>query len=160
MQIKVFDNFLDKEYYNKLYSVVSNDNFPWYYTPCKTRPGDGNHQFIHTVFQDYVPQNIDLHNLLIDFYNQLNASAIIRNKLNCTIKENKKKVFGFHTDNEVNSITAIYYFNTTNGNTVFESGEEYESIANRLITFPSHLRHSGTNHTDEYRRLVMNINFH
>ena len=158
--IKVYDDFLDQKYFDELYGVVSADNFSWYYTPCRTRVGDGDYQFIHTIFDDYKVQSDELHNLLVDFYRQLNVTALIRNKLNCTIKENTRRTAGFHTDNELDALTAIFYLNTNNGKTIFESGEGYESKANRLITFPSKLRHSGMVCTDVNRRMVMNVNFY
>ena len=66
--IKVYDDFLDQKYFDELYGVVSADNFSWYYTPCRTRVGDGDYQFIHTIFDDYKVQSDELHNLLVDFY--------------------------------------------------------------------------------------------
>ena len=56
-------------------------------------------------------------------------------------------------------MTGIFYLNSNNGSTVFKSGEEVQSQANRLVLFDSQLEHSGTSCTDERRRVVLNINY-
>ena len=58
------------------------------------------------------------------------------------------------------SKTAIFYINSNNGFTLFESdNQKVESIENRLVIFDSFERHSGTNCTDEKYRAVINFNF-
>jgi hypothetical protein len=65
-----------------------------------------------------------------------------------------------HTDMAVpGSLTAIYYVNDNNGSTKFEDGDSIDSVANRLVIFPSNLRHSGTRCTDQQRRIVINFNY-
>ena len=59
-----------------------------------------------------------------------------------------------------NCMTSILYINTNNGYTKFEdSGEIIKSVENRMITFDSSRRHSGSSCTDEYNRFVLNINW-
>jgi len=55
--------------------------------------------------------------------------------------------------------TAILYMNTNNGYTKFEDGTKVESVANRMITFPANMKHSGTSCTDEKTRVVINFNY-
>ena len=55
--------------------------------------------------------------------------------------------------------TAIFYINTNNGYTEFENGEKIESVANRLIMFPSNIKHRGVTQTDEQTRIMINFNF-
>ena len=40
-----------------------------------------------------------------------------------------------------------------------EDGTKVESIGNRLVTFDSHIKHSGTSCTDQKYRLVLNMNY-
>ena len=50
--------------------------------------------------------------------------------------------------------------NTNNGYTIFEeSGQKIESVENRLVTFPSHLKHAAIESTD-LPRIVMNFNYY
>ena len=46
-----------------------------------------------------------------------------------------------------------------NGKTIFASGEEISSVENKMIVFPSNLKHAGTTHTDTKYRLVLNLNY-
>jgi predicted nuclease of restriction endonuclease-like RecB superfamily len=57
------------------------------------------------------------------------------------------------------SITGIYYCNTNNGYTAFEDGDQIESVQNRLVLFPSNMKHSGSTCTDVNSRVAININF-
>ena len=56
------------------------------------------------------------------------------------------------------STTSIFYMNTNNGYTKFEDGTKIESVANRLVSFPSNMKHKGTSCTDEKTRVVINFN--
>ena len=56
--------------------------------------------------------------------------------------------------------TSIFYVNTNNGYTKFEDGTKVESVANRMITFPSNMKHTGTSCTDEKKRIVINFNYY
>ena len=81
-------------------------------------------------------------------------------KLNCNYPTDKTMEHGFHIDTEENSKTSIFYMNTNNGYTKFEdNGEIVKSVQNRMITFDSSIIHSGSSCTDEYNRLVLNINW-
>ena len=49
--------------------------------------------------------------------------------------------------------------NTNNGYTRFEDGTKVESVANRMVTFPNQMMHTGTTTTDSEYRLVINLNY-
>ena len=55
--------------------------------------------------------------------------------------------------------TSILYLNTNNGYTRFEDGTKVESVANRMVTFPNQMMHTGTTTTDSEYRLVLNLNY-
>ena len=57
------------------------------------------------------------------------------------------------------STTSIFYVNTNNGYTKFEDGTKIESVANRLVSFSSNMKHKGTSCTDEKIRVVINFNY-
>ncbi len=59
----------------------------------------------------------------------------------------------------VDQKTGILYMNTNNGKTIFEDGEEIESVENRLIIFPASKFHAGTTHTDTRYRCLINLNW-
>ena len=65
----------------------------------------------------------------------------------------------FHRDVD-NCITAIYYVNTNNGYTEFESnGMKVNSVENRLVIFDSNEKHRAVTATDTSRRSVINFNY-
>jgi hypothetical protein len=49
--------------------------------------------------------------------------------------------------------------NTCNGYTLFEDGTKVESVANRIVTFPNSMKHTGTTTTDSEYRMVINFNY-
>ena len=160
----VHEDFLDKkdfEYVKK--NIIDNMFFPWYYQQHKVTVGDNKVQFTH-VFYEKHSKNSDHYKFLEPILNKLNPSAIRRIKANMTHRSNDIKTFDFHTDfqgNFENQKTGIFYMNTNNGKTVFETGEEVDSIENRLLVFPAHLKHTGTTHTDDTQmRCVINFNWY
>ena len=59
-----------------------------------------------------------------------------------------------------NCITSILHINTNNGYTKFENGEVVKSVRNRLVTFPAHLKHTGSTCTDKQYRCIINVNYY
>ena len=55
--------------------------------------------------------------------------------------------------------TAIYYCNTNNGFTEFETGEKFNSEFNRLVIFDGRIKHMGYTCTDQQTRVVLNVNY-
>ena len=55
--------------------------------------------------------------------------------------------------------TSIYYVNSNDGYTEFKDGTIIESVENRLVIFPSDMRHTGTTCTNAKNRIVVNINY-
>jgi hypothetical protein len=94
------------------------------------------------------------------FIDALNMKHIVKAKANSTIRTNSIIRYGFHTDvNLPDCKTSIFYMNTNDGFTEFENGDRIESIANRMITFDSSLKHTGTSCTNKKRRIVLNFNY-
>lgn len=87
--------------------------------------------------------------------------VLLRVSLNLTFATPEPNVSQFHTDNHIqNSFTNIFYLNSNNGGTKFkESGDVVQSQRNRLVMFPSFLKHAAVNTTDTKLRWVLNINY-
>ena len=78
------------------------------------------------------------------------------------MKDTRIRVTGMHNDFDdplEYQKTGIFYMNTNNGKTIFEDGEEIDSIENRMVVFPASKRHAGTTHTDTIYRCVINFNW-
>ena len=179
--MKIEDNFLDQEKFDKLQTLMWADNFAWFYVDgidysirdsngvlSYPRGGDKNKfQFYHMFFHSGAQSSPFLESLnpLLKKINPMSVWRIKANLLTITpeIVENS-----FHTDigNFENSpeklkqwTTAIFYINTNNGYTKFEDGTKVESVANRMVTFPSNIKHLGTSCTDQKTRVVINFNY-
>ena len=158
--MKVIDNYLNNFYLDFLLERILDRNFAWYYQKSKVVDNDNEEQFTHLFYKNNSiqteQQNFDLLKPILD---KLNVNKLLRVKLNLQIKEEKIRPTLFHTDNTIdNATTAIFYLNTNNGKTLFRDSE-VESVANRIVIFPSHLEHAGTTHTDTKYRIVLNINY-
>ena len=99
-------------------------------------------------------------NILQPILDKLEVKRLLKAKVNLTLRENVVRPFNFHVDvNNIKGNTAIFYMNTNNGKTLFENNKEVNSIANRIVVFGNSLKHTGTTHTDNKYRIVLNINY-
>jgi hypothetical protein len=160
--MKIIDNFLSKEIFFTIQNMFCSDTFPWYWNSAKSGYENyscdelDNYQFTHKFYDQslkYSTGNIDV------ILQKLNLFKIIRVKANLTPRTTQIIKYGFHIDTDIDCNTAIYYINTNNGFTEFESGEKIESIENRIVIFKSNIKHTGTSCTNQKRRIVLNINY-
>ena len=161
MKYKIIDNFLNKKYFNLLNETFLNNMFPWYYQNHKVNVNDNQFQFTH-LFYDNNKENSSCLHILNELFKKIKLKNLIRAKLNLTTKRKEFKKFDFHVDTDIKCNTAILYLNTNNGKTVFEDKKllPINSVENRIVIFPSHIKHAGTTHTDTDFRLVLNINYY
>lgn len=166
--IEIIDNALDKEAFDLIVSTVKSSFFSWYYKTESTQKGSTmadtadsyyGYQFTHMLYFDQVPMSEHFQNLMIPVLNKLNCFSLVRMSVNFMPPMQENKLQGFHTDSPTICKSAILYLNTNNGKTVFQNGEEIESVANRLVVFDSNLEHSGMTTTDLCGRYVLNVLF-
>ena len=156
--IKIKENFVDPFLFVDIKKQIMGKYFPWFYNDCKIEEGDEHFQFIHFFYKDNLVTS-DYFKVIKPVIDKLNVKSLVRVKGNLTTKDIKIKPFGHHTDAPFKCKTAILYINTNNGITIFETGEEIKSEENKIVMFPSNLKHTGTTHTDEKVRVVLNINY-
>ena len=160
--IKIYDDLLPNPDY-LLINMLS-PQFNWHFggKVSNDRMCDelDDYQFANVMYQDMTPKN-DEFGLVTDILNlaKLKIAALIRVKANLNPRTHKIIKHGFHVDLPYPCTTAIYYVNTCNGFTEFEDGTVVESVANRFVTFPSSLKHTGTTCTDQKARIVINFNY-
>jgi hypothetical protein len=123
-----------------------------------TSPG----HFFHIVYNNNVPCSSIYESHFHPILEALNVHTLIRIKANLNPRLTEPFYSNFHTD--VKSLmeeftTSIFYINTNNGYTEFEDGTIVKSVANRLATFPSNIRHRGVTQTDEQTRILINFNY-
>ena len=66
---------------------------------------------------------------------------------------------GFHVDNDGPHKVALYYINSNNGYTEFESGETIQCVKNRLIIFDGSIEHRSVKQTNTKTRVAINTNY-
>ena len=163
--MKIKDNFLGLEEFNKIQKLIMGMNFTWFYNDRIVFEGDDKFQFIHNFYNNYTPMSpfIDKLNPILEIINPL---SIVRMKANLLTRTSNIVENIFHVD--ISSVseeklkqmtTSIFYVNTNNGYTKFEDGTIVESVANRMITFPTNIKHCGTSCTNERTRIVINFNY-
>ena len=165
--IEVIDNFLTKDEFQKLYDGMVNSRFQWgmgeaVREETSTVPYNYNWQMYHMFYYTPNIMNLDTMPLLQDIFPKLNIGVLIKAKANCNFVTEKIIEHGMHVDvSELANIctTAILYLNTNDGYTIFEDGTKVESVANRLVKFPTGLMHTGTSCTNSPNRLVINFNY-
>lgn len=152
--MKVIDNFLEQDKFDFFKEQILSEYFPWYFNSRKVLKDNhpDNFQFVHTFTNgsSALP-------LLDVFKDKLNITNFIRAKINCTTRTSKIFKFKLHNDLDEDGMVSIFYLNTNNGYTEFETGEKIKSIENRLITFDNKLKHFGTTSTNTQTRIVLNM---
>jgi|TARA_B100001094_G_C17949659_1_gene679872 hypothetical protein len=162
MTVKVEDNFLLPIQFKKLQEWFMNDCL-WMYCDHVVdhdvdHPDD--FQFMHLFWYPNRGVVSDNMNIIAPILDKLDPSVWVRIKANCRLKTDKVRVGGMHTDvGDYGHTTSIFYINSNDGRTTFENGDRYNSIENRMITFPSHLKHAGSTPSNAKARFVINFNY-
>ena len=170
--IKVYDDFLSEKDFEFVKDNMLGHQFPWHIgtvvNPKKTSllcDEIDNIQFCEWIYKDFAPQGPEFDIIKpIIFNKQLEVAAIRRIKANVTLRTPNIVRHGWHTDGaktgEQPFVVAIYYVNSNDGYTEFRDGTKVESIANRLVIFPSTMEHTGSTCTNTKFRCVINFNFY
>ena len=162
------DNFLSQPNFVKLRDYITAPTFPWFFnTKVDSHfedPTPG--QFVHTIQHGGVVCSQAYDTLIPIVEHPLCVFVFYRIKLNLQTRLPEPFTYSFHSDTEDMEdefkpqwTTSILYINTNNGYTEFEDGTKIESIANRLVSFPSSVKHRGISQTDEQTRIVINFNY-
>ena len=167
VKVEVYDNFLSKSEMEAVKERMLSPFFPWYLNEVLHKEDgylqvedEDNIQFCHTFYKNYSPNTQDM-NLVMPLIDKIDPMAILRIKANLMGRTKNIVEHGYHTDypQDTRCLTSVFYVNTNNGYTKFETGEVIESVENRLVVFDSRLAHTGTTCTDEKIRCVINVNF-
>ena len=172
--IKIEDNFLDQKDLDVMLPHSSEgpggvgDGWAWIYNDAIDYEGEeGKFQFVHPFYGNCVPCSPNME-FLDSIIGKINPLAIYRIKANLLTKTPNIVKNEFHIDmggfedclEKLNYwTTSIFYMNTNNGYTEFEDGTKVESVANRIVSFPSKMKHRGTSCTDAKIRMVINFNY-
>ena len=163
--MEVIDDFLDLKDFNRLQNLLMGDEICWLYLDEITSKETDKFQFVHTFYAQGAKTSSFLE-VLKPILNLIHPLSLYRIKANLLTKTSNVIENAFHIDMPPLSekkikqwTTSIFYVNTNNGYTKFEDGTKVESVANRMVTFPSNTPHCGTSCTDKKIRIVINFNY-
>jgi len=172
--IQVIDNYLSVLQHQKLseYLLVEGQ-CEWKYNNRKVAENDDpyNYQFTHLFYtfhslhgaaRHVVSNQIDILKPLV---NKIRCISLHRIKANLEPIKPERSYSQFHYDVCMDGkpcpsmTTGIYYINTNDGYTEFETGDKVKSVANRFVQFPSDIKHRGVSQLDTKVRCVLNLNY-
>lgn len=163
--MKVIDNFLDKNTFSEMQKFVMSSEVAWRFASNSVYHNDGDIQFFHPLY--LAPTKYEQFDKICAplLKNLEGFVTLLRAKMNMSLRKDEVSQKGMHVDIEDARQyydvmkTSIFYFNTTDGPTVFENGEKIDCVENRLITFPMGTLHCGSYATNAERRIVVNLNW-
>ena len=153
--IDIKDNILDEKVIEDLeWCLLSNTGIAWF-----IKGSNFEHNFWSGI--EYSNRYNDVCQAWIDMY--IKPKALIKVKGKLYPKSKKIKEWKMNPDvhwKHENCMTSILHINTNNGYTKFKNGEVVKSVRNRLVTFPAHLKHTGSTCTDKQYRCIINVNYY
>lgn len=101
--------------------------------------------------------------MILPIIGKINPTAVERVKLNMSFTEEGDVASGWHIDSQNPNITTalLYLTSHSKGGTMMEDGSVIEAKANRFVSFPSSIAHTGIVSTskEEKVRIVLNFNY-
>jgi len=168
VNMKIEDNFLKQEEFNKIQETMMGSYFSWFYNDyIDYEDQTDKFQFIHYFYKNYNSTSSTIE-IITPILNKIKPVSLWRIKANLLTRTPNIIENEFHIDigdleNSPEQLkqwtTSIFYVNSNNGYTKFEDGTKVESVANRILTFPANMKHCGASCTNEKKRIVVNFNY-
>jgi hypothetical protein len=188
MKYEVIDDFLEQEDFDEIQNLMMGDEFAWFFkyryyanagdiyyanveNTLESFPKDENEldqfQFVHTFYDMGLPRSQFMQQMQ-RFMDALQPASMLRINANLLTRLPTLIQNPFHSDLQLllqekeqkQWTTSIFYVNSNDGYTLFEDGTKVESVANRMLIFPAHMKHTGTSCTDQQTRVVINFNYY
>lgn len=162
--IEVIDNVFPEDYFKSIQEMFLSNTFPWFCEPASVHEDDCFPQFVHAIYREFQPCS-ESWQYVKGMLNPLGVHGLYRIKANATPVYSEVVEKAMHIDMKESdgSVTphrvALIYINDNDGYTIFEDGTKVESVANRMVLFPGHIKHAGTNCTNAPIRVVVNIDY-
>ena len=166
--MKIEDDFLEQKDFDELQNFIMGPGQSWSYGATINRDDDvtdiNKFMFYHLFMHDATPCSPNYNNLL-PIFEIIKPISLFRVKANLLTRTSEIIEHTLHIDFECNEfqqdrwMTSIFYMNTNDGYTKFEDGTKIESVANRMVTFLSNMKHTGTSCTNEKVRVLINFNY-
>ncbi len=157
--MNIYKNFINKDYSNKIYKTLLDQNFPWYYFPHQVETSNKDTSYMnHTFVLDGKENSREIF-LIEPILSKLKAKKVLNVRANLCFK--RPSYCSWHVDKFSDNLkhkTAIYYVNTNNGYTEFKD-KKVKCIQNQIVIFDAYLKHRAKIQTDKDARIVINFNY-
>lgn len=185
-KLMVIDNFLENSYHGHLLAELDSFSFPWYYqrnisyadNHHVNKENLGNFGFGFWIKKDEWTDT-GMTKFLMPFCYKvadfLNATSIIRVRVDMTVFNPLNHIHQPHIDLNVPHYASVYYVNDSDGDTVLYNerynGNELEEMksltvmekiepkANRLLLFDGMYYHTGHSPSKHKNRIIINSNY-
>ena len=158
--MKIINNFLNKNTHKEIKNLLFSNNFPWYYNNFVAGKLDNkNFLFTHTLIREEETNSVYCDFFIKPILEKIAYKKLIRAKINCYTRSQKKTKSAFHIDQVNNHTVLLYNVNTNNGYTLFKkNNKKIYSLENSLIIFNGNEEHCSVSQTDKKLRINININ--
>ena len=175
---KIIDNFLTVSYLRDLQNHFLTPQCDWHFNPHitskDTSKSNGSFGFVIRLHwnQMFVEDRSGMlcRSLILSSQDKVTEVTeiphlVVRARADMTLYNPEKHVHEVHTDYPYEHTTAIFYLNTSDGNTLLYDREgkellkEVEPIENRLLIFDGLLQHTGHSPSNHKCRTLVNMNF-
>jgi len=159
--MKIIENYLDQDSFNKINSIILSPLFTWYFAPYISYPNDNaGFMFNHTFYNENGITSNYFNDIIFPLLTAIKFNKLLRAKANLYTQNNNQIKHNFHIDDKDNKHqVALYSINTNNGYTEFEDGTIVKSLANQICLFDGKLKHRSVTQTDTNIRINININY-
>ena len=174
--MKIIEDFLSQSQFNHIKDTLLSDTFPYYYQPhvlegyddlggifkIPKKDENADYFFSHNLYtsKDKQSDRKLLDTILLPIILKLDVKQLVRAKVNLYTNQHRHIHTQYHIDSHNEDVkAAIYYVNTNNGYTKFETGEKASSLENSIVLFDAHKRHKAVSQTDTKTRVNININY-
>ena len=169
MNYKVEDNYLSRNSFQDIKTLLEEPRFCWNYRSSQTddygKPSTEVPYFYHTFYE--IRNVIDETGMRVlnPLLQKIDSNILLHVRANLTIKQTDDDFCKPHKDEYTQTLshkTSVFMMTNCNAKTILqnENGEniEVESVENRLLTFDANITHFVEYQTDTKNRMVININ--
>jgi len=175
--IKVIDNLISKPYLKDLQSYFLSGISEWYFSDNLTTKEQGgldsygfnmrlhwNGQFVSNFVGTSIRSLVFTAQEHVENYIN-RPQQIVRVRADMTVYNSNQYRHELHTDFPEEHMTAIFYMNTSDGNTLLFDRDgkkliqEIEPVENRLVIFDGLMWHTGHSPSKHKSRVLINMNF-
>lgn len=178
MMFEIIDNLLPKSYLKDLQNYFLSQQGDWNYNDNLT--GDESYKVLgsfgftmrlhwNQMFVNSYAGTLSRALILtaLDKVEEVTSTThlVVRARADMTVYNPLNHLHELHTDYPYEHTTAIFYLNTSDGNTLLYDREgkklltEVEPIENRLLIFDGLLQHTGHSPSNHKSRVLVNMNF-